>query len=437
MKNFPHQHTSFSRFRAVLEAIQDLNLRGYNVGDDGVLGRRLAIDTIHRFRGLDYSTTQDLTTIIEHRLAEEELKPRSRQGARTAARENRKTLRHLGWLSPQGVELTIAGEALLRTTRRSVEEMEIIRAAVSQIALSDEDGNISHPVLHLLRLVDTFAFTSREGMELALEARDDTDVEFSRIEQLARSPELGFQMWEQLGVSQSRVANARKILPVFALKSGLMTVNTRGQFRLTGPGRQLLGYRTKSIGAGSVPVSEPRYSARNTTTVATDPSRVGNQRTITAATLYTRSREEQQAAAMLLSERTARHQTLVRTTAIHCSTYSGQRQYHENAASYDLVVDSGGGSPIDLVEAKTIDNDGRSQVRRAIGQLFYYEYFVVTSQFPNRTIVKSVVVDRPVDNELAAFLDSLSVGLLVVTLADVVPENDIGAAIVQRLFSHH
>ena len=437
MKNFPHQHTSFSRFRAVLEAIRDLNIRGEDVGDDGVLGRRLAIDTIHRFLGLDYSTTQGLTTTIEHRLAEEELKPRSRQGARTAARENRKTLRHLGWLSPEGVELTIAGEALLSSTQGSVEEMEIIRAAVSQIALSDEDGNISHPVLHLLRLVDTFGFPSRDRMELALEARDDTELEFSRIEQLARSPEFGYHMWEQLGVSRFRVANARKILPVFALKSGLMEVDNRGRYILTGPGRQLLGYRTTSFGVGSVPVSELRYSARNTKTVMTDPGMVGNQRTITAAALYTRSHEEQQAAALLLSERTARHQTLVRTTAMHCGTYSGQRQYYENAASYDLVVDSGADRPIDLVEAKTIDNDGRRQIRRAIGQLFYYEYFVVTSEFPNRTIAKSVVVDRPVDDELSEFLDSLSVGLLVVTPASVVAKNNLGAAIAHRLFSHH
>lgn len=435
MKNFPHQHTSFRRFRAVLEAIQDLNARGEDANDDGALGHRLAIDTIHRFRGLDYTTTQNRPALILARLEEEELKPRSRQGARTAARENRKTLRHLGWLLPQGTELTIAGETLLSSAPGSTEEQEIIRAAVAQITLSDESGNISHPVLHLLHLITVVVFTSRDGMELALEAKDDTDSEFRRIEQLARNPELRQQTWERRGISSNRIANARKILPVFATKSGLMKLDTNGRFVLTPPGKQLLAYRTRRPAADTLVTNRPRYTARYQTAVTSDPRTVGQQRNVTAATLYTRSSQEQRAAAILLNERTTRHQTLVRRTAMHCSRYCRRREYYENASSYDLVIDSKDDNLVDLCEAKTIDNDAIHQIRRAIGQLLYYEYFVVSAEFPDRTIVKSIVVDRQIDSELAEFLDSLHIGLLMVTSEDILPQNLTGDTIARRLFS--
>ena len=433
MKNFPHQHTSFRKLRAVLVAIQALSELGEDPSDDGVLGDRLARDTVHRFRDISYQSTENLAERIEDQLAEEHKKSSSNQGTRTAARENRKTLRHLGWLQRQGNELTIAGNALLNSTEGSVDEMNLIRAAVVRIVLSDGDGNRSHPILLLLSLIDNFHFDTRDGMELALEAKDDSPSEFKRIGDLARDdPDTRREKLYRAGVSNHRIANAKKILPVFAEKSELIERDSTGRYIVSSLGKEFLE-PTSTTTQPSASTGPRQYTLRRRTVHTTDPSKVGRSRAITAARLYTRNSEEQQIAAALLDERTERHQELVRSTARYCSLRNGIRKFSEDAASYDLVIDSGVEEPIDLIEAKTIDGDARSQVRLALGQLQYYEYFVVQPNFPDREIIKAVVVDKEIDSDLVEFLDHYGVGVLVVTDHSMYGQNDRSSTIVERL----
>ena len=92
MKNFPHQYNDLRKLRATLETVRALDEAGQDNEDDGVLGYELARRRIYGFCGLDYNG--DAATVdarLEARIAEDEQKPAGRQGARTAAREMRRS----------------------------------------------------------------------------------------------------------------------------------------------------------------------------------------------------------------------------------------------------------------------------------------------------------------------------------------------------------
>ena len=243
MKNFPHQYNDLRKLRATLETVRDLNEAELATDDDGVLGYELARRRIYGFRGLDY--TGDTATVdghVESRIAQDEQKPSGKQGARTAAREMRRTLRYLGWLEEDGTDVTAAGEALLETGEGSDEEQILTQQAIGRIAVADRNGRISHPVQVLLKLIDKVHIGSRSGMELALEAVDDSVDEFQRVAALAELEEHErVAALEALGWTASQLANAVKILPSFAEHSGLMTTDGTGRYILTDAGRRALG----------------------------------------------------------------------------------------------------------------------------------------------------------------------------------------------------
>ena len=63
-------------------------------------------------------------------------------------------------------------------------------------------------LLRLLGVADSYA---RQGLELALEAVDDSDAEFERVRALYLLPTA--QREAQLGVGAATIANAKKIFP--------------------------------------------------------------------------------------------------------------------------------------------------------------------------------------------------------------------------------
>jgi len=295
VKNFPHQYNDLRKLRATLETVRALNEAGRDTQDDGVLGYELARRRIYGFRGLDY--TGDAATVdarLEARIAEEEQKPTGQQGARTAAREMRRTLRYLGWLEENGADLTSAGEALLDTPEGSDEERGLMQQAIASIAVADRDGRISHPVQVLLKLIDEVDFYSRSGMELALEAADDSVGEFRRIADLAElDEEARVTELKALGWTTSQLANAVKILPAFAEQSGLMTVDGTGRYILTDAGRRALG-RAVVTTPPEPPVGPGRRTRRRATTFRTrNPTQVGRSHRLLAAERRALTPEEQ------------------------------------------------------------------------------------------------------------------------------------------------
>lgn len=410
MKNFPHQYNDLRKLRATLATARELAERGADPGDDQVLGYELARRRVYTFRGLDYRGDEaTVAASVEARLEDEQAKSPSNQGTRTAAREMRRTLRYLGWLD-QSTAVTAAGEALLASAEGSDEELVLMQQAIGNIEVIDRDGNASHPVQVLLRLIDDVSLDSRDGMELALEARDDSVDEFVRVKGIAEHSETERKAeLKSLGWTDSQLANAVKILPSFAEQSGLMTKDASGNFILTDAGRRALGRSNVQTRSRRLPRKRTaRRTRRGTIIRSRRAGDVGRSRRLIAASRRALTPEEQAAAAELLYERTDRHQQLVRALAITC----GRGDFYEDAASYDLVIDLDPNEPLVLIEVKTISGDDAAQVRAAVGQLLYYELVILAEEFPGRSSRKLLVVDGPVSEDLAGFLQTLDIGLI-------------------------
>jgi hypothetical protein len=432
VKNFPHQYNDLRKLRSTLEIVRDLRDAGSDADDDGILGYELARRRVYGFRGFDY--TGDDAAVDERlasRIVEEQAKPSGKQGARTAAREMRRTLRYLGWLDQAG-EVTPAGEAVLASVEGSDEELILMQQAIASIAVEDRDGHRSHPVQILLRLIDDVALYSRDGMELALEAKDDSTVEFRRIVELAGLADADRERaLKALGWTASQLANAVKILPAFAQQSGLITADGTGQIILTDAGRRAVGRAGGNIATPPPGERPPRRVRRRSTAVRTrNAKQVGQPRRLLAAERRVLTPEEQARAAELLYERTERHQELVRDFAQACVP----AEFFEDAAAYDLVVDLDSVAPVVLTEVKTIAGDAESQLRSAVGQLTYYEYFAVRNDFPGRDVRKLAVVDDHGSGELADYLQANGIGLIARVDGKFVALNELGEDLATDLF---
>ncbi len=428
MKNFPHQYNDLTKLRATLETERDLQDRGLDSTDDAVLGYELAHRRVYGFRGLNYGG--DDATIdrrVTERIEIERDKPAGTQGARTAAREMRRTLRYLGWLHADGTALTPAGEALLATTEGSDEERILMQQAIGSIAVGDP---ASHPVQILLRLVEDVSLDSRSGMEVALEAVDDSVGEFQRVATIAALPENDrINTLKAAGWTDPQLANAVKILPAFAIQSGLMTTDGSGRYILTDAGRRAIGRAVTAT--RPVQSASRRTTRRRATSVGTnDPAQVGRSRGLLEADRRALSPAEQAMAAQLLYERTERHQALVRTIA----SRSHGGQFREDATSYDLLIDLDADADLILIEVKTVVGDAPIQIRVAVGQLLYYDYFFVKPSFPGRQVQQLVIVDEAVPSELAEFLQENVIGIVAYIGGEFNSLNDLGEAIANRLF---
>jgi hypothetical protein len=89
-----------------------------------------------------------------------------------------------------------------------------------------------------------------------------------------------------------------------------------------------------------------------------------------------------------------------------------------------LIV--GGGNVLLLVEAKTIRDDERAQVRTGLGQLYYYEHFEVKPLYPDREICRLLLTDRPVSADLCEFLTQCAVGVVWIAEDTVVGGTELG-----------
>lgn len=433
VKNFPHQHNQLKKLRASLEAIRGLLQDGGDPSDDGELGNRLAELRIHKFRDITYGEdNEELDDQIAKRLAREESKPKGSQSARTAARENRKTLRHLGWLEDSTSQPTQAGLALLETSLGSDAELKLVQPGVAQISVTDELGETSHPIRVLLRLAHEVGFASRAGMELALEVVDDSEAEFERVRDIAQMGSTARQEhFIELGVTRHRIDNARKVLPKFAEDAGFLTRTADGRFLLTDAGHDAIAQLSSA--SPSKPAStSPAPPVRKPRDIpsTTDANNIAPKRGGLPSSPRTLTEDEQWARAQLLYERTDRHQELVRLTVRACRP----GKYSEDTASYDLLVEPDEQDEVYLVEAKSIKDDEVSQIRNAVAQLLYYEYFYVAPNHPGKAIRKTVVVDNPIADELVGFLQTLGIGAILVNKAETRPLNQDGSAISQELF---
>ncbi|QAY69245.1 hypothetical protein [Xylanimonas protaetiae] len=445
MKNYPNQAAEFSRVRSTLNTISSLNAQGLDVLDDGVLGYELARSRDYTFRGIDYTTAsaQD----IEARIVLEKAKPRGDQGARTNARELRRTLRDLGWLDSTGA-VTSAGRALLACASQSQTERDLLAAGLMRVAVADAvTGRVSHPVRMMLHLLHAAPSHRRLGLELALENLDDSPSETSRVIGLYQQNATDAQIRAATGVTENQQKNNRKIFPTLAKYAGLVVEDAQHDFHLTPSGRAAIGLPSPSTSVtatptpttatalpsgGNVVVGGAQRQGRNLT--------VGRKRSVNQVGSHSVSRtvpaaltpDQQAEAQTRLGERTTVHQALVRQFAARIGDAAGE--FWEDPASFDLVWAPTGVPERHIFEMKTIQSDADPQIIRAIGQLSYYAYFNVAKAFPGAPATKTVVVNDDLHQDLRDFLEHSGVGALRVHLDGTVEAlNPLGQAMVALL----
>jgi hypothetical protein len=392
VKNFPNQFNEPRKFRQALEAIQDLASSGKDPGDDADLGVEFVRRGIYNLRGRGS---------LRARLAAERRKPPSSQGTRTAARETRRSLIGLSFIASD-LTLTRSGRDLLGSEPNSDAEKQLWRRALIRLTLDGgSPAEVSHPVLVLLRLIERWAFNHRDGMELALEARNDGEAELRRMLRLLKVPRESRR--EKLGISKTQQENAWKIFPTLAEHAGLAEQQSpRHPYTLTE-----LGKKAIEAGVELRPPMGPRSSAPRSRFKPAPRRRRRGRRPPARSPRRALSAAEQAAAEQLLYERTERHEDLVDRVTDH---FPAAFKPDEDRFSFDLLVDPGKGKELLLLEMKTLESDEVSQTRRAVGQLLFYEKVVVPQKWPARKVLSAAVFEAPISEDLCGFLQAVGIG---------------------------
>lgn len=399
MKNFPHQYNDLGKLRAALSSFDSLVTAGNDVSSDEVYGYDLARKGVYEFRSLEGD--------LEERIQTELTKPRGSQGAQTAARETRRTLRALGFVTdtPAWV-VTGAGRSVLATQPGSVEERLAWQAALLQLTATSTGGDVSHPVRIFVRLLSEAGAVSHRDASLILEPADDSDAEFRRTLGLLGQAEEA--ILASTGSTPSQFANARKILPSLAEKVGFVETDEAGNYVLTDEGADVVPEVLGEDGGGTPQtphpaVQRPRRGVRLRTRqngARADGAEGGDVHVPTPAELQMRAQR--------LRERTTRHELAVdRLNELVEEGLEGI----EDVGSFDLVVVKDG--IVHLFEVKTLEADARIQARRAIGQLAEYAYFVIPEEWPNAEVRRYVVFDALPPDEVIGFVQTEGVGALV------------------------
>ncbi|WP_155772162.1 hypothetical protein [Mycobacterium asiaticum] len=426
MKNYGHQISDIADIRGTLDIVRQLNIDGLDAIDSGVLGTAAARRGVYgfaEFRGIPFD--QIPPEDLEARLELEREKPSTDQGTRAFARDARRLLRDMDWIDPTSEEVTAEGDAFLSSEPGSAEERAMLAEGLLRIALTDDAGRTSHPARVMLSLLAVGPSYRRQGLELALEARDDSPEELNRVTALYEMEPAERQA--ALGINNTTRANAVKIFPRLAVTAGLVYEDAGHNFSLTDDGRLVL-----DLPPGEVP--QPiRLRAR----VTTSPGRRVTAQTIAAdvpaALPRFLSRAEQEEARARLGERKSKHQQLVRNFFIWALGDSDQGELHENSLGQDAVWLP----PVELVsylfEMKTVDDDAPKQARAALAQLAYYDYFIVSPCWPDRALVKCAVFDADIGPELSTFLDHNGVAAIAFTETGATALNPRGQEVLAAL----
>jgi hypothetical protein len=380
MEGFPNQVSDFRTLAAALKVLADLVQGGTNAGDDGVLGeeliRRRVLGTGHK------------PIPVEEYLNAQKAKPRaSDQSYRTRARGLRELFRIMRLVddgAPE-LELTPAGRRIagLPENGRNSEALELWRTVVLQMTHKGGDSVASHPYQVLLRLVARRPGITRAKCPLALEAKDDSEQELERIVELAGLDEA--EIRASLGVTKPNWNNAKKILPSFAEQLGDV-VKVGNAFYLgdvPGEAKESRADLEKVEPRGGA--RRPRKASAVTAASIAKSTAVERWDEVDAPEHLDIDPQAVMARRRRLNSRLKRHNDLVRKVAVQLEREGGQ--LFENPFDCLACFREEGL----LLEVKSLDGtqeDERSRVREALGQLLYYESFVTKPVVSKRAVRK-------------------------------------------------
>jgi hypothetical protein len=395
VKNIPHQINDLTKLHKGLEVFGHLDAVGVDLTEDRSVGRELAKAGVYTFR--------DKTIDLETSFRLEDVKPSSRQGTRTVARDLRRLFELLGFLQRDSAgrpHLTPLARLLLQIEPNSDEAVRIWRSALHGLSLMGKDGTESHPYSIMIRLAKSHPGLPPKKLALALEAEDDSEEEFERISVLASSDDWVSELQEK-GVSLHMIRNGAKVLPAIARQ--LTDLSEAGGVVYAGPEatRKLGEPRSRSAGFAPQGVRRRQHRTVSADSIATAPT----ARERAADEEYFVDPEVTREAAL---ERLSRHNAIVRTIA----TILGDHELREDP--YDTLA-SKQSAPSLLIEVKTLRSDSSDEtarVRGAVAQLLYYARFDIPADVAKAGLVRVAVFERRISEDHVTFMESLEIAVI-------------------------
>jgi len=409
MRNFPHQVNAIPKLVRALGVASDLIAGDQDVLSDSVYGYALARAGVYTFRGLQDPTPRQL----EAKIADEQTKIPGNQGARTFARDIRRTLTLLGFMQMEdggSLQLSAAGERLVDLPPQPEGEARNLWInALLAIEMNDQqDLSRLHPARTILRIVERWPGVEKKWLAFALDMESESAAEYDRVLGLIDAGDFD-QACEVSEASVYEAANAVKVIPALLQQTGLMNIEG-GSCEITADGRSLLDGRPL---AAAIALAEAQPQARQRRVPRREYIVRGEHEVPVPARIpgQPRTPEEQLHSAGLLTERTTEHQALVRFIVGHL-TRVGEIRCTDDA--FDILA-----LPVDpatmlLFEVKTVRRDALAQARHAVGQLLFYEFFDVAPRAEGRAIRKIVVFDDEPGDDCRGFLAQCNVLCIVV-----------------------
>lgn len=402
MKGFPNQVAELPKLSKAMDCICRLTDRGEQAKDDGIFGEDLVRAGV--------AGTGHRPIPVERYLREQRKKTKSNQSFRTTARGLRELFRLLRFIDDSGpnVVVTEAGRqaASFADQPLSDEQLAFWRRIIRNMTHAGEDHTESHPYQVLLRIVARKPGITRAKCALALEAKDDSQAELDRITELADLSQN--EIIQRLGITKPNWDNAKKVLPKFAEQLGDV-IRTGDSYNIAdAPGRANVG-AAAPLAAGAV-----RAAARAPrTSRAVTPDTIGRAATAKDFDEFAATGEVDQAAAAegIRSRRSRlrRHNLLVQRLAARLAAAGGQ--LYEDPFDVLALIGVVG----ILSEVKTLDGseaDERDRVLEALGQLLYYQAFLLPAAAGQASVRMVACFERRISNDHIRFLNQQNIAVI-------------------------
>ena len=398
LRNFPHQINQLVKIHRALACVAELIDAAKNPKDDGILGYEFASRRIYLFRGLDNPSDAQL----HRRISEEKRKSASNQGARTFARDVRRTLELMGFITLDRETSTVLpiGQRLLQF-RPGISDPEyttLWKDAILRIMLPStaQHPQSLRPAPIIFRILRDFPNIEKRWLALAFEAEKNSEKEYRRIKRLIQAQNFN-QVMRRIGATVFQAANAVKIIPALMEQVGLIRIEG-GVCQLTAEGLNVQEDRVRTIIGSRIPHRRrlPRELLANVH--GPDDILVPLGRT-------PRIREPEVILAALaqLEEHTREHQQLLRHLVSRLRNITNLSATRDR---YDLLAHSTIRNEELLFEIKTGENY-LLQSRLALGQLCQYEFFDVRPNLTrNQSIIKVVVFGGEPGQDIRDFLNT-------------------------------
>jgi hypothetical protein len=371
MKNFPHQINQIHKLVSAMEVINILITNRKDILDDGIFGYELARKNIYTFRN---HTNDDL----EKRIQKEMQKKRSNQGARTCARDLRRLFILLKYIEEKSetIELTELGKTIIKIGKDETNSnvKKTWKKALCKVELL-ENGEISHPYLILLKLLDHRPGLSSIKLSLCLEAKNDSSEEFTRILNLVDMEDWN-NIYKKISVSEHQVRNAVKILPALAKQIGDVRIESECYYL----NNQIVKIDTKKNKEQLKKMKTRKVNSKQIALVNFQEENYNNNTTDLTESIKNRK------------ERTKKHHQLVRDFAILLE----EKGYTLYENPMDCLGKKKNLKSI-LCEVKTLDgyyDDEVAQVRAALSQLLYYEQFNTDGNVKKIALFSSEICEK-------------------------------------------